>query len=122
LARLDDARAASARALDRVGAVREGTEHSRQSFLQVEAAVREADQLTAAMAESAASSDQLASELQQRLAMLNAGTQAFVNAMHEVAAASEEQSASTQEITAAASHLAQSAAQLDKSASAFRTS
>jgi methyl-accepting chemotaxis protein len=122
LARLDDARAASARALDRVGAVREGTEHSRQSFSQVEAAVREADQWTSAMAESAASSDQLANDLQQRLAMLNAGTQAFVNAMHEVAAASEEQSASTQEITAAASHLAQSAAQLDKSASAFRTS
>ena len=122
LARLEDARAASARALDRVGAVREGTEHSRQSFSQVEAAVREADQWTSAMAESAASSDQLASDLQQRLAMLNAGTQAFVNAMHEVAAASEEQSASTQEITAAASHLAQSAAQLDKSASAFRTS
>jgi len=121
LARLDDARAASTRALDRVGAVREGTEHSRQSFSQVEAAVREADQLTAAMAESAASSDQFASDLQQRLAVLNAGTQAFVNAMHEVAAASEEQSASTQEITAAASHLAQSAAQLDKLTSAFRT-
>jgi len=122
LTRLDDARAASARALDRVGAVREGTEHSRQSFTQVESAVSEADQWTATMAASAASSDGLASELQKRLTTLNAGTEAFVNAMHEVAAASQEQSASTQEITAAASHLAQSAAQLDPAANAFCTS
>ncbi len=122
LARLDEARAASARALDRVGAVREATEHSRQSFSQVEAAVREADEGIAAMASSADAGDQLVSELQQRLSALNAGTQAFVNAIHEVAAASEEQSASTQEIAAAASHLSQTAAQLDKAASAFKTS
>ncbi|MDQ8154309.1 MAG: methyl-accepting chemotaxis protein, partial [Gemmatimonadota bacterium] len=43
LARLDEARAASARALDRVVAVREATEHSRVSFTQVEAAVNETD-------------------------------------------------------------------------------
>ncbi|MDQ8154597.1 MAG: hypothetical protein P3B98_08030, partial [Gemmatimonadota bacterium] len=112
----------SGRALDRVVAVREATEHSRVSFTQVEAAVNETDQWTAAMAKSAAAGDRLVTELQQRLAALNAGTQSFVNAMHDVAAASQQQSASTQEIAAAASQLSQTSAQLDKAASAFRTS
>lgn len=121
LARLDDARAASNRALDRVAAVREATEHGRHSFSQVESAVGEADQWTTAMATSAVAGDQLVVELQGRLAALNAGTQSFVNAMHDVAAASEEQSASTQEIAAAASHLSLTAAELDRAASTFRT-
>jgi len=121
LARLDDARNATTRALGRVGAVREATEHSRVSFTQVESAVSEADQWTAAMARSAAAGDQLVGDLQQRLTALDAGTQSFVNAMHDVAAASEEQSASTQEIAAAASQLSLTSAQLDRAASVFRT-
>jgi methyl-accepting chemotaxis protein len=120
LARLDEARGASARALDRVVSVREATEHGRHSFAQVEAAVGEADQWTADMAKSALAGDQLVSDLQQRLAALNAGTQSFVNAMHDVAAASEEQSASTQEIAAAASHLSETSAELDRAAGVFR--
>ncbi len=121
LARLEEARGASARALDRVVAVREATEHGRQSFTQVEAAVGEADQWTAEMATSAVAGDQLVADLQQRLTALNDGTQAFVNAMHDVAAASEQQSASTQEIAAAATHLSVTAAKLENAASAFRT-
>jgi methyl-accepting chemotaxis protein len=61
-------------------------------------------------------------ELHQRLTALNTGTQGFVHAMHDVAAASEEQSASTQEIAAAAAELSRTAEQLDRAASAFRTS
>lgn len=122
LARIDDARGASARALDRVQAVREATEHGRRSFTQVEEAVREADQWTAAMASSANAGDQLVSELHQRLTALNTGTQGFVHAMHDVAAASEQQSASTEEIAAAAAELSRTAEQLDRAASAFRTS
>lgn len=122
LSRMEDARSASTRALDRVITVLDATEHGRQSFSQVEQAVSETDQWTAAMASSAVAGDQLVSDLQQRLAALDAGTQSFVNAMHDVAAASEEQSASTQEIAAAASQLSQTAAQLDRAASAFRTS
>lgn len=122
LTRINDARGASARALDRVQAVREATEHGRRSFTQVEEAVREADLWTADMASSATAGDQLVGDLQQRLAELNTGTQGFVHAMHDVAAASEQQSASTQEIAAAATELSRTAAQLDRAASAFRTS
>ena len=121
LTRMEDARSASARALDRVQAVREATEHGRQSFTQVEAAVQEADEWTEAMAASATSGDQLVGELQQRLAALNTGTQGFVHAMHDVAAASEQQSASTEEIAAAAAELSRAAERLDHAASAFRT-
>jgi methyl-accepting chemotaxis protein len=120
LGRLDEAREASARALDRVQAVKEATEHGRRSFTQVEEAVREADQWTEAMAASAAAGDVLVSELQQRLSMLNSGTQSFANAMHDVAAASEEQSASTEEIAAAAGQLSQTAERLDQATSVFK--
>ena len=122
LSRLDDARGASVRALDRVQAVKEATEHGRRSFTQVEEAVREADQWTEAMASSASAGDSLVSELQQRLSLLNAGTQSFVNAMQDVAAASEEQSASTQEIAAAAGQLSHTAERLEQATSVFKTS
>lgn len=122
LTRMDDARGASARALDRVQAVQEATEHGRQSFTQVEEAVREADQWTEAMASSATAGDQLVGELQQRLTTLNTGTQNFVHAMQDVAAASQQQSASTQEIAAAATELSRAAERLDGAASAFKTS
>jgi methyl-accepting chemotaxis protein len=121
LARLDDARSASVRALDRVRNVKEATEHGRRSFTQVEAAVKEADQWTEAMASSAISGDALVGELQHRLSMLNTGTQSFVNAMHDVAAASEEQSASTEEIAAAAGQLSHTAERLDQATSVFKT-
>ena len=121
LQRVDDARSASGRALDRVQAVREATEHGRESFMQVEAAVGEADKWTTEMAASAAAGDELVADFQQRLALLNAGSQTLVNAMHDVAAASEEQSASTQEIAAAASQLSHTAERLERAASAFRT-
>lgn len=121
LSRLDDARGASARALDRVQAVTEATEHGRRSFTQVEEAVREADDWTEAMASSATAGDSLVSELQQRLSLLNTGTQAFVNAMQDVAAASEEQSASTQEIAAAAGQLSHTAQRLEQATSVFKT-
>jgi len=121
LTRMEDARGASARALDRVQTVREATEHGRQSFSQVEEAVREADEWTEAMASSATAGEQLVGELQQRLSAMNTGTQAFVNAMQDVAAASQEQSASTEEIAAAAAELSRSAAQLERAASAFKT-
>ena len=122
LTRINDARGAGARALDRVQAVRDATEHGRRSFTQVEEAVREADLWTVDMASSATAGDQLVGDLQRRLAELNTGTQGFVHAMHDVAAASEQQSASTQEIAAAAAELSRTAAQLDGAASAFRTS
>jgi methyl-accepting chemotaxis protein len=120
LGRLEEARGASARALDRVGAVREATEHGRQSFTQVETAVGEADQWTSAMVQSAAAGDQLVDDLRNRLNALNDGTQSFVNAIHDVAAASQEQSASTEEIAAAATQLSVTALQLELAAKAFR--
>lgn len=122
LHRLAEARAASVRARDRVAAVREATHHSRVSFTEVETAVGTTNEWTEALAMQAEAGDRLVGDLQRRLAALNEGTQSFVNAMHDVAAASQEQSASTQEIAAAASHLSSTSDELEKAASAFKTS
>ncbi|HLA90650.1 MAG TPA: methyl-accepting chemotaxis protein [Gemmatimonadaceae bacterium] len=121
LANMERARASSARSLAAVTSVHTATEHGRSSFTQVERAVAAAEDWTAAIAASASAGSALAAEITQRLDSLTAGTQAFANAMHDVAAASEEQSASTEEIAAAAAHLTEAAEQVAQAAQAFRT-
>jgi methyl-accepting chemotaxis protein len=121
VASMEVARATSARALSAVETVQTATEHGRASFTHVERAVGEAEGWTTAIAESASAGSLLAAEIRQRLDSLTAGTQAFANAMQDVAAASEEQSASTQEIAAAAAQLSQAAERVAQAAAAFRT-
>jgi methyl-accepting chemotaxis protein len=121
VASMEIARATSGRALSAVETVQTATEHGRASFTHVERAVGEAEEWTTSIAESASAGSMLAAEIRQRLDSLTAGTQAFANAMQDVAAASEEQSASTQEIAAAAAQLSQAAERVAQAAAAFRT-
>jgi methyl-accepting chemotaxis protein len=121
LVNMEAARATSARTLSAVEAVHTATATGRSSFTQVEDAVSEAEQWTAAIAASASAGSALAAEITRELGSLTAGTQAFANAMQDVAAASEEQSASTEEIAAAAAHLTQAAERVAQASRAFRT-
>ena len=119
ISQMEAARQSSARSLNTVETVRGATSRARQAFTQVELAVDEADQWAARMASTAATGNTLAAEITQKLGSLTAGTQAFANAMQDVAAASEEQSASTEEIAAAASALVQAAERVSGAAEMF---
>ena len=118
---METARVTSARTLAAVEAVHSATAAGRTSFTQVEAAVGEAEHWTTEIASSASAGSSLAAEITRELGSLTAGTQAFANAMQDVAAASEEQSASTEEIAAASAHLLQAAERVAQASRAFRT-
>jgi methyl-accepting chemotaxis protein len=121
LGNMETARLSSELALASVAAVQSATTHGRTSFTQVEAAVAEAEEWTATIAESASAGSALAGEITRRLDSLAAGTQSFAGAMRDVAAASEEQSASTEQIAAASAHLTLAAERVSKASQAFRT-
>ena len=119
IAQMEAARATSSRSLTAVETVRTATAHGRQTFTQVEVAVDAADEWAISMVSSAAAGNTLAAEITQKLDTLNAGTSSFAIAMHDVAAASEEQSASTEEIAAATNALVVAAGQVSGVAKAF---
>ena len=119
IAQMEAARETSSRSLTAVETVRSATAHGRQTFTQVKVAVDAADEWAASMVSSAAAGNTLAAEITQKLDSLNAGTTSFAIAMHDVAAASEEQSASTEEIAAAANALVSAADQVSAAAKAF---
>lgn len=119
IAQMEAARQSSARSLTTVETVRGATARGRQAFTQVELAVDEADRWVGTMASTAASGNALAAEITAKLGSLSLGTQAFANAMQDVAAASQEQSASTQEIAAAANALVSAADNVSTAAGRF---
>ena len=119
IAQMESARTSSARSLTAVETVRAATTNGRQAFTQVELAVDAADEWVGTMASTASSGKKLAAEITAKLDSLTAGTQNFANAMHDVAAASEQQSASTQEIAAAANALVNAAEKVSGTAKAF---
>lgn len=119
IAQMETARETSARSLTTVETVRAATTHGRQAFTQVELAVDAADQWVGTMASTASTGKKLAAEITEKLDSLTAGTQNFANAMHDVAAASQEQSASTQEIAAAANALVMSTEKVSGAAKSF---
>jgi methyl-accepting chemotaxis protein len=121
IAQMETARETSGRSLTAVETVRTATQHGRQTFTQVEVAVDAADQWASTMASTAAAGNALAAEITKKLDSLTAGTTNFAHAMHDVAAASQEQSASTQEIAAAANALVAAADQVSGAARAFGT-
>ncbi|MDH5235009.1 MAG: methyl-accepting chemotaxis protein [Gemmatimonadota bacterium] len=121
IAQMETARETSVRSLTAVETVRTATQHGRQTFTQVEVAVDAADQWATTMATTAAAGNALAAEITQKLDSLTAGTTSFAHAMHDVAAASQEQSASTEEIAAAANALVAAADQVSAAARAFGT-
>ena len=120
LARVEESKQTSARAVATVAEVLEATLHGQQSFAEVEHAVQDAEQWTSAIATAAESSNALVAEMTQRLDDLARGTEAFAAAMQEVAASSEEQSASTEEIAAASTALATAAGRVAQLVATFK--
>jgi methyl-accepting chemotaxis protein len=120
LEKVTASRASSARTRETVAEVLETTRLGRESFLQVEHAVRGTEAWTAAIEQAASGSRSLVGELTARLEELTRATESYAAAMQEVAASSEEQSASTEEIASAASSVADSAARLSALVATFR--
>ena len=120
LDRIERSRVSSARSVETLSGVRDATRHGLESFGHVEQAVADSEVWAAALAESAASSSELTSEMTQRLASLAQGAESFASAMQQVAATTEEQSASTQEIAAVAISLTESAERLRQFVTTFR--
>jgi methyl-accepting chemotaxis protein len=119
-ANVGGARAASSRTLAALGAVHDATMHGRGSLEQVDAAVVEAERMTAAVAESAGEGSALAGDIRERVAALDALTQEFARAMQQSAASSADQNASTREIAAAAKQLTDAAQRVSRAAGVFR--
>jgi methyl-accepting chemotaxis protein len=107
-------RETSGRTVATVRSVRGATEEGSRSFGDIEQAVVEADQWSAAVQTTVTSASGLARDLRAKLDTLAGGTESFAAAMQEVAASSEEQSASTEQIAAAASVLASAADRLSR--------
>jgi methyl-accepting chemotaxis protein len=120
LEQVSAARDASRRATDTVRVVLDATKDARESFGEVEDGVGEAEAWTLSVAETARAAVALATELDARLDVMTAGTQAFAQATHEVAAGSEEQSATTQEIAGAAQSMAAAAKEATERVAVFK--
>jgi methyl-accepting chemotaxis protein len=120
LSAVTQSRVSSERTVDTVRTVLNATEEGSRSFVQIEAAVAEADGWTASIRNAAVSTTNLSRDLRSKLDSLASGTEAFAAAMQEVAASSEQQSASTEEIAAAAATLAGAAERLGKLVSNLR--
>lgn len=104
---------ASSQNIERMAAtarvVRRATEQGSASFTQLEQSVAELEAWTSTIESTATGANTLVGEINQRLAVVARGTEAFAAAMQQVAAASEQQSASTQEIANAAETMARAA-------------
>jgi methyl-accepting chemotaxis protein len=107
--RVSRSRDSAARTLGTLQTVNDATHHGRQSFMQVEQGVIEAEKWSASIENSVEESNRLVVDMTQRLDNLAAGTEGFASAMHQVATASEEQSDSIDEIAGAANSLSSAA-------------
>ncbi|MEP6904871.1 MAG: methyl-accepting chemotaxis protein, partial [Gemmatimonadales bacterium] len=105
LERVGRSRESAARTLGTLQTVNDATSHGRQSFMQVEQGVIDAEKWSASIETAVEESNRLVVDMTQRLDNLALGTQGFASAMHQVAAASEEQSDNIDEIAGAASSL-----------------
>lgn len=114
------ARSSSAKTLAALSDVHDATTHGRGALAQVDAAIVEAERMTAIVAESAGAGSALAAEVRERVAGLEALMQEFARAMQQVAASGSEQNATTREMAAAAGRLTEAAAQVARAAGAFR--
>ena len=98
----------------------DATHHGRQSFLQVEQGVIDAEQWSGAIESAVADSGRLVVDMTERLDVLALGTQGFASAMHQVATASEEQSDSIDQIAGAASSLSSAAKRVAQLVGTFK--
>jgi methyl-accepting chemotaxis protein len=100
--------------------VNDATHHGRQSFLQVEQGVIEAEKWSAAIETAVEESSRLVVDMTRRLDNLALGTQGFASAVHQVAAATDEQSGNIDHIAAAANSLSSVARKAVQMAGTFK--
>lgn len=114
------ARAAGARTLAALDAVRNASTQGAASLAQVDAAMLEGERTAGATAESAEAGSALAADIRLRVATLEGLSQQFARAMREVAGSTAEQNAMTREIASVAMQLASAAGRVTATAAAFR--
>lgn len=103
--RVNRSRESANRTLSTLQTVNDATHHGRQSFLQVEQGVIDAEKWSAAIETAVEESSRLVVDMTRRLDNLALGTQGFASAVHQVAAASDEQSGNIDHIAHAATSL-----------------
>jgi methyl-accepting chemotaxis protein len=120
LERVGRSRESAARTLSTLQTVHDATHHGRQSFMQVEQGVIDAEKWSASIETAVEESNRLVVEMTQRLDNLAVGTEGFASAMHQVATASEEQSDSIDEIAGAANSLSSAARRVAQLVGTFK--
>ena len=118
--RVSRSRESAARTLSTLATVNDATHHGRQSFLQVEQGVIDAEKWSSAIDGAVEESGRLVVDMTRRLDELALGTQGFASAVHQVAAATDEQSGNIDQIAAAASQLGAVAKKVVQMAGTFR--
>src|SRR5688500_6213374 len=118
--RVNRSRESAQRTLATLQTVNDATHHGRQSFLQVEQGVIDAEKWSPAIESAVEESGRLVVDMTNRLDNLAMGTQGFASAVHHVAAATEEQSGNIDQIAAAASQLSSAARKVVQIAGSFR--
>ncbi len=118
--RVSRSRDSAARTLSTLQTVNDATHHGRQSFMQVEQGVIEAEKWSASIENSVEESNRLVVDMTHRLDNLAVGTEGFASAMHQVATASEEQSDSIDEIAGAANSLSSAARRVAQLVGTFK--
>ncbi|HMA19951.1 MAG TPA: methyl-accepting chemotaxis protein [Gemmatimonadaceae bacterium] len=118
--RVNRSRDSAARTLATIRLVNDATHHGRQSFLQVEQGVIEAEKWSAAIESAVEESGRLIVDMTRRLDNLALGTQGFASAVHQVATATDEQSGNIDQIAAAANSLSSVAKKAVQLAATFR--
>ncbi len=120
LERVGRSRESAARTLGTLQTVNDATHHGRQSFMQVEQGVIEAEKWSASIEVAVEESNRLVVDMTHRLDNLSIGTEGFASAMHQVASASEEQSDSIDEIAGAANSLSSAARRVAQLVGTFK--
>ncbi len=118
--RVNRSKESAARTLSTLQTVNDATHHGRQSFLQVEQGVIDAEKWSAAIESAVEESGRLVVDMTRRLDNLALGTQGFASAVHQVAAASDQQSGNIDQIAAAATSLNEAARKVVKLAGTLR--
>jgi len=118
--RVNRSRESAARTLSTIRMVNDATHHGRQSFLQVEQGVIDAEKWSAAIESAVEESGRLVVDMTRRLDNLALGTQGFASAVHQVATATDEQSGNIDQIASAANALSTVARKAVQLAGTFR--
>jgi methyl-accepting chemotaxis protein len=118
--RVGRSRESAARTLATLQSVNDATHHGRQSFLQVEQGVIDAEKWSGAIESAVEESGRLVVDMTRRLDNLALGTQGFAGAVHQVAAATDEQSGNIDQIAAAATSLSVVARKAVQMAATFK--